>query len=100
MDDTRLYASSSLPFAASASAKATGLADVAIGTQRDALRVGGVQFVPLQTEWVDLVVTKTPESRPYIRRLSALLADEKFRRDLMALSPCDLTKMGSVIYES
>ena len=79
---------------------ASGLADVAIGTQRDALRVGGVQFVPLQTEWVDLVVTKTIESRPYIRRLSALLADEKFHRDVQALSPCDLSKMGSIIYES
>lgn len=79
---------------------ASGIADVAIGTQRDALRVGGVQFVPLQTEWVDLVVAKTPESRSYIRRLSDLLSDERFRRDVQALSPCDLSKMGSVVYES
>ena len=79
---------------------ALGLADVAIGTQRDALRAGGVQFVPLQTEWVDLVVTKTAEARPYIRCLSELLADERFRREVQAIAPCDLSKMGSVIYES
>lgn len=79
---------------------ATGLADVAIGTSRDAHRVGGVEFVPLQTEWIDLVVTKTPESRPYIRQISSILADDRFRYDAHTLGPCDLTKMGSIIYES
>ena len=79
---------------------AAGLADVAIGTSRDARRAEGVKFVPLQTEWVDLVVTKTPESRPYIRLLSKLLADERFRWDTQTLGPSDLSKMGSVIYES
>ena len=79
---------------------AAGIADVAIGTSRDARRAEGVKFVPLQTEWVDLVVTKTPESRPYIRRLATLLTDERFRWDTQTLGPCDLTKMGSVVYES
>ena len=79
---------------------ASGLADVAIGTSRDARLAEGVEFVPLQTEWIDLVVAKTPESRPYIRRLSSLLTDERFRRDTQTLGPCDLTKMGSIVYES
>lgn len=77
-----------------------GLADVAVGTSRDARRAKGVKFVPLQTEWVDLVVTKTPETRPYIRRLSTLLTDDRFRWDTQTLGPCDLTKMGSIVYES
>lgn len=79
---------------------AAGLADVTIGTSRDARRAKGVKFVPLQTEWVDLVVAKTPETRPYIRCLSQLLADERFRWDIQALGPGDLTKAGSVVYES
>ena len=77
-----------------------GLADVAIGTSRDARRAKGVKFVPLQTEWVDLVVRKTPSTRPYIRRLSQLLTDERFRWDTQTLGPSDLSKMGSVVYES
>lgn len=79
---------------------AAGLADVAIGTSRDARRAEGVKFVPLQTEWVDLVVAKMPETRPYARRLATLLTDERFRWDTQTLGPCDLSKMGSIIYES
>ena len=79
---------------------AAGMADVAIGTSREARRVEGVKFIPLQTEWVDLVVTKTPESRPYIRQLSSLLASDRFKYDAQTLGPSDLTKMGSIIYES
>ena len=79
---------------------ANGFADVAIGTSRDARRAKGVKFVPLQTEWVDLVVMKGPATRPYIRRLSQLLTDERFRWDTQTLGPSDLTKMGSIVYES
>jgi len=87
---------------ASAAARrvASGMADVAVGTSRDARRAKGVKFVPLQTEWVDLVVVKTPETRSYIRFLSTLLTDERFRWDTQALGPSDLSKLGSVIYES
>lgn len=79
---------------------ATGLADVAIGTSRDARFSAGVGFVPLQNEWVDLIVVKNPASRRHIRSLKALLADDRFRRDAQALGLCDLSKMGSIIYES
>lgn len=79
---------------------ASGLADVAIGTSREARGAKGVKFVPLQTEWVDLVVAKSPETRPYIRRLSTLLADDRFRWGTQTLGPSDLSKMGTVVYES
>ncbi|MBQ9000430.1 MAG: helix-turn-helix transcriptional regulator [Eggerthellaceae bacterium] len=79
---------------------AAGLADVAIGTRREAQRIEGVSFVPLQTEWIDLVIKKTPKSRPYIRQISELLSDHKFQRDTMTLGPCDVSHMGSIIYES
>lgn len=77
-----------------------GLADVAIGTARDARYAESVAFVPLQMEWVDLVVRKTPGSRSAIRHVSALLDDERFRSDVKALGPSDLSKMGAVVYES
>ena len=79
---------------------ASGLADVAIGTRREAQRVEGVSFVPIQDEWVDLVITKTPGARAYIRRISDLLVDEKFRRDTFTFGPSDLSRMGTIVYES
>ena len=77
-----------------------GLADVAIGTKREVRMAYGVQFVPLQTEWVDLVVRKTAAARPYVRSISNLLTSERFRFSVQELSPSDLTKMGSIVYES
>ena len=77
-----------------------GLADVAIGTARDARPAESVAFIPLQTEWVDLVVRKTPETRSAIHRVSALLMDERLQSDVKALGPSNLSKMGTVIYES
>ena len=79
---------------------ATGVADVAIGTEREARGVSGVQFVPLQTEWVDLVVCKDPVTRPVIRRLKDIFADGRLRQDMEALRPCDTERLGSIVYES
>lgn len=77
-----------------------GVADVAIGTEREARAVVGVDFVPLQDEWVDLVVRKTPERRSTLRRIKDILASEQLRVDMTALEPCDLSKVGAIIYES
>lgn len=79
---------------------ASGVADVAIGTEREAHGVSGVQFVPMQVEWVDLVVRKTPAMRPVIAKLKDVLACDRFRRDLSALTPCDVSKLGVIVYES
>ena len=79
---------------------AGGAADVAIGTERDMHGISGLQFVPMQKEWVDLVVNKAPESRAGIKRIKELLADEDLRRDIAALKPCDYSKLGVIVYES
>ncbi len=77
-----------------------GLADVAVGHEREARHVRGLQFVPLQSEWVDIVIRKTPKTRPTIRAVKDLLASEHIQRDFTALSPCDTSKLGVVVYES
>ena len=79
---------------------ASDVADVAIGTEREARSVQGVDFVPLQTEWVDMVVCKKPSTRPVIRRLKEIMASSGLRSDLSALGPCDISKLGSIVYES
>ena len=77
-----------------------GLADVTVGTRLDMRGVAGVQFVPLQTEWVDLVVRKAPNSRPMIRKVKDVLAGDRLRRDMDVLEPCDFSKLGAIVYES
>lgn len=77
-----------------------GLADVAIGHEREAKHVKGVQFVPLQAEWVDIVIKKTPKTRPVIRMINDLLANEHVRHEFASLTPCDISRLGVVVYES
>lgn len=79
---------------------ASGVADVTIGTEREMHGVSGVEFVPLQMEWIDLVVRKTPEARPAIKRFKEILASDCLRHDVAALKPCDASRLGAVIYES
>ena len=78
----------------------TGVADVAIGTEREARSVSGVQFVPLQNEWVDMVVVKTPKTRPVIKRLKEVFESRRLKTDMASLAPCDMSKLGAIVYES
>ena len=79
---------------------ASGVADVALGIERDMQGISGLQFVPMQQEWVDLVVRKTPESKQVVRRLKELMAEDRLRREIAALQPCDASKLGVIVYES
>lgn len=78
----------------------SGVADVAIGTEREIAGISGVQFVPMQAEWVDLVVRKTAESRSTIKLIKDLLASDGLQREVSALQPCDIGKLGVIVYES
>lgn len=79
---------------------ASGVADVTIGCEYDMRGISGIEFVPMQDEWVDLVVRKTPESRTAIKLIKALLADSILQKDIAKLAPCDFSKLGSIVYES
>ena len=79
---------------------AAGVADVTLGTEREARSVAGVDFVPLQDEWVDLVVRKSPETRAALRCLKDIVASSRLERDMDALQPCDMSKLGAIVFES
>ena len=79
---------------------ASGLADVAIGHEREARHINGVEFVPLQTEWVDIVIRKTSKTRAAIREIKEALRSESTQHELAALSPCDTSKLGVIVYEN
>lgn len=94
------YDSNALIASAAIGRVACGLADVAVGNEREASSEPDVDFVPLQTEWVDLVVAKQARTRPIIRQLKQLLASADFAHSCNALNARDLSKLGTVVYES
>lgn len=79
---------------------ASGMADVAIGSKRDAESSKGVEFVPLQEEWVDLVVAKSKKTRELIRTLKNMFSEGRFDREFAVLGAENLSKLGTIIYES
>ena len=79
---------------------ASGMADVAIGVQHDVAPFDQVEFIPLQEEWVDLVVAKSERTRPLIRTLKSLFADKRFAQDLVSFGSGDQSRLGTIIYES
>ena len=79
---------------------AHGGADVGIGTRRAFDRIGGLDYRPLQTERLALVIAKTPATGPIIRTVCELLASEALARELAALSGYDFAQMGHRLYET
>ena len=79
---------------------AGGLADVTVGTAQEARSVSGVQFVPLQVEWVDIVVRKAPEAKPILRALRVALDSDWMRSGLESVGADDLSKLGCVVFEN
>ena len=94
------YAGKTFTGAEAAQRVAQGMADVTIGNHGDAAGAAGTEFIPLQTAWVDLVVRKTPETRPVIRRLKDLLASDALRGQFATAAEGDTSRAGIIIYES
>lgn len=82
-----------------ARAVAQGLADVGVGAERAAQQVAGLEFAPLQTEWLDVVIAKTRRTEPLARAVRAIAASEAFRREIDALEGCKADCTGAIVYE-
>lgn len=77
----------------------SGDADVCVGTPADVEGQRGLEFVPLQTEHVDLVVRKSSRTHglmPLVRRLSE---NVRFRSRLEGLESCNAELLGTIVYE-
>jgi putative molybdopterin biosynthesis protein len=79
---------------------ARGGADVGIGSRRVVEQIGGLDYRPLQTESLALVIAKTPATERLIRTVRDLLRSETFERELAALSGYDFGQMGYRLYET
>lgn len=80
-----------------ASAVARGRADVAVGSEKVARQVDGIEFVPLQREHYDLIVRRADfESRP-IRAMMAILESGLMRDEFAGLGGYDTSDMGRIV---
>lgn len=82
-----------------ASFVARGGADAGIGAERVFHQVGGVDFLPLQDEWLDIVLAKLPGSERIVEAVVKLTRSRPFREEVGALVGYDASRMGELVYE-
>ncbi len=85
---------------AMASFVARGAADVGIGVERTFRQVEGVDFLPLQDEWLDIVLAKTPGSERVVDAVTHLCRTRPFREEIDNIVGYDASRMGEVVYEN
>ncbi len=79
---------------------ARGEADVAIGTEKAARIVDGIDFIPMIQERYDLVMLKKPEHEHWIAAVIDILRSPAFQSELSSIHGYDLTDTGTIIYET
>lgn len=81
-----------------ASAIARGRADVAVGSEKVARQVDGIDFVPLQVERYDLVVKRERfDTRP-VRVMMGILESGIMRDEFAGLGGYDTSDMGRIAF--
>lgn len=75
-------------------------ADVGIGTEKVYHQVKGLDYLPLQTEQIVLVVAKKPSSERVMRTVQQTLKSEAFMQSLASMAGYDFRLLGECIYET
>jgi putative molybdopterin biosynthesis protein len=82
-----------------AAAIADGEADLAIGTERIARQIEGLDFIPLLQERFDLVVHRELLESSEGEELLEILRSDAFRKELRHFSGNDYRDLGKIVAE-
>lgn len=82
-----------------ASLVARGGADAGVGAERVFHQVEGVDFLPLQDEWLDIVLIGGVGSNRVAQAIVRLARTRSFRAEVAAIAGYDTSHMGEVVYE-
>ncbi|MDD2619701.1 MAG: helix-turn-helix transcriptional regulator [Syntrophomonadaceae bacterium] len=93
------YENEELTHLAVASKVARGVADFALGNEKAALQVRGIDFIPLQKERYELVVRKEDMALPHFQAVLDILASRAFQAELEGLGDYDLNETGRIVAE-
>ena len=78
---------------------ADGTADVAVVGEHIAAQITDTDFVPLQEEWLDLVIVKNDHTRELIHHMRSMLDDATFRAEYSRIVHGDTANLGAIVYE-
>ncbi len=81
-----------------ATAVSQGLADFALGSETGFKNVGGIDFIPLQSECYDLIVRQSDADKQPYRQILDIVASSAFKRDLESLGGYDTRETGKIIW--
>jgi putative molybdopterin biosynthesis protein len=82
-----------------ASAVAGGQADVAVGTEKIARQVDGIEFIPLKKEQYDIVIRKEDEDSFEIQTMLKIIRSQSFKEEFDHIGGYDTNGIGEVIAE-
>lgn len=82
---------------ATASYVASGRVDVTFGIGNSVEKLN-LDFLPITTEFFDLVFQWKPENSSNLRKMMAIILSNEFRETLVSLKGYDLTEFGKIIY--
>ncbi len=75
-----------------------GSADVAIGNEKVARQMDGIQFIPLKQESYDIVFRKKDLKRKEFQDLLDIIRSEEFKKEAEVMSGYDISEMGKQLY--
>lgn len=84
---------------AAASLVARGAADVCIGSERVFHQVEGVDFLPLQTEWLDVAFAEDERSKPFADAAVRLIGSRAFKDEAARIVGYATEHMGETVYK-
>jgi putative molybdopterin biosynthesis protein len=77
-----------------AGAVARGEADVGLGTENAVRQVEGVEFIPLQKEWYDMVFLTEREQDAVLQAILEFIHSNQFIKDLTQMGDYDFSQTG------
>jgi len=93
------YENEELSHLAVASCVARGDADVGLGTEKAAMQVKNVEFIPQQKERYDMVLLKHDMEKPHFQALISILKSKAFQQEVAGMGGYDISRMGDVMAE-
>lgn len=82
-----------------AGAVARGEADLALGNVKVSMQVRGIEFIPLQKERYELVVTKSRLEESGWQAVLQIVQSDSFKTELAGLGDYDVSETGRIIAE-
>lgn len=93
------YGNESQSHLAVASAVSSGEADVAVGTEKIAIQVDNIDFIPLKKERYDLVIRKEDLETFEIQTMLNIIRSNAFKNEFANIGGYDTGEMGKIVAE-